>query len=100
LWTLQLTTGLWIVSSLLLLGVLVGSEVLRRKEVSGGRLGISKEEDERVWKRSERLMVSFALALLGTAAGVILLGFYFSVWHGVAGCAAVAYGVYLLVRLL
>jgi hypothetical protein len=93
---LQLTTGVWIVSSLLLLGVLVCSEVLRRREVAGGRLRLSREEDERLWKRSEWLLFSFALALAGTALGVVLLGFYFSPWHAVAGCVAVAAGLFLL----
>ena len=37
------------------------------------------------------------LSLLGTAIGVVLLGFYFSLAHGIAGCVAVAVG-FLLVR--
>src|SRR5262249_28034953 len=82
-WALQLTTALWIVSSLLLLGVLVCSEVLRRREVGGGRMRLSQEEDQRLWLRSEWLLLTFALALLGTAAGVVLLGFFFSLWHGI-----------------
>jgi hypothetical protein len=93
---LQLTTGLWIVSSLLLLGVLVGSELLRRREVGGGRLRPSREEDETLWRRSEWLLGSSALALGGTAVGVVVLGFYFSLWHGLAGCLAVAVGIFLL----
>src|SRR3954471_17168325 len=36
--TLQWTTGLWTASSLLLLGIMVCSEVLRRREVAGGTL--------------------------------------------------------------
>ncbi len=95
-WALQATTGVWIVSSLLLLGVLVGAEVLRRREVGGGRLRLSRQEDERLWKRSEWLLLTFALALAGTALGVVLLGFFFSLWHGVAGCVAVAAGLCLL----
>jgi hypothetical protein len=71
-------------------------DVLRYWEVGGDRLRLSREEDERLWKRSERLLFSFALSLLGTAAGVVVLGFYFSVWHGVAGCVAVAAGFFLL----
>src|SRR5262245_13102490 len=47
--TLQWTTGVWIVSSLLLLSVLVCSEVLRRREVGGGRMRLSREEDQRLW---------------------------------------------------
>ena len=95
-WTLQWTTGVWIVASLLLLGVLVGSETLRRRDVGGGRMRLSREEDQQLWSRSEWLLISFSLALLGTAAGVVLLGFFFSPWHGVAGCVAVAAGFFLL----
>jgi Na+/melibiose symporter-like transporter len=91
-WPLQWTTGVWIVSSLLLLGVLVCSEVLRRREVGGGRMRLSQEEDQRVWRGSEWLLFSFVVALLGTAAGVVLLGFYFSIVHGLAGCLAVVAG--------
>jgi Na+/melibiose symporter-like transporter len=97
-WALQWTSAVWIVSSLLLLGVLVSSEVLRRRDVGGGRMRLSREEDQRLWRRSEWLLLSLSLALLGTAAGVVLLGFYFSVWHGVAGCLAVAAGFFLLWR--
>lgn len=95
-WPVQVTTGLWTVSSLLLLGVMICSEVLRRRDVGGSRLRLTREEDERLWKRSELLLLSFALSLLGTAAGVVVLGFYFSVWHGVAGCIAVAASFFLL----
>jgi hypothetical protein len=93
---LQWTTGVWVMSSLLLLGVLVCSEVLRRRDAGGGRMRLSKKEDDQVWRRSEWLLASFALALLGTAAGVVLLGFFFSIWHGVAGCVAVTAGFFLL----
>lgn len=93
---LQWTTGVWVVSSLLLVGVLVASEVLRRRDAGGGRMRLTRQEDERLWRRSEWLLLSFALSLLGTAAGVVLLGFYFSPWHGVAGCVAVAAGFVLL----
>src|SRR4051812_14556508 len=60
---LQWTSGFWIVSSVLLLGVMICSEVLRRREVGGGRLRLSPQEEERLWRRSEWLLVSFALAL-------------------------------------
>jgi Na+/melibiose symporter-like transporter len=95
-WALRWTTGVWIVSSLLLLGVLVCSETLRRRDVGGGRMRLSREEEHRLWRRSEWLLLSFSLALLGTAVGVVLLGFFFSPWHGVAGCVAVAIGFFLL----
>jgi hypothetical protein len=95
-WTHQWTTAVWVVSSLLLLGVLVCSEFLRRRDVGGGRMRLSRQEDQRLWRQSEWLLLSFSLALLGTAAGVVLLGFFFSLWHGVAGCVAVAAGLLLL----
>jgi hypothetical protein len=94
--TMQWTTGLWVVSSLLLLTVMVSSEVLRRREMGGGQLRFSAEEDDQLWKRSEWLLFGFALALLGTAAGVVLLGFYFSVAHGIAGCVTVLVGFALI----
>jgi hypothetical protein len=97
---LQVTTGLWVVSSLLLLGVLVCSEVLRRREAVRGHLRLSREEEERLWRRSEWLLFAFALALLGTAVGVVLLGFFFSPWHGAAGCVAVAVGLLLLRKMV
>jgi hypothetical protein len=97
-WTLQLTTGVWTVSSLLLLGVLVSAETLRRRDVGGGRMRLARAEDERLWRGSEWLLGTFAVALLGTAVGVVLLGFFFSTWHGVAGCVGLVFGLYLLRR--
>jgi hypothetical protein len=94
--SLQWTKGLWIASSLLLLGVMLCSEVLRRREAGGGRMRPRPEEEERLWRRSEWLLACFALALLGTAAGVVLLGFHFSVIHGLVGCTAVVAGFLLL----
>lgn len=91
---------MWGVSSLLLVGVLVGSEVLRRRDAGGGRMRLTREEDERLWRRSEWLLLSFVRSLLGTAAGVVLLGFYFSPWHGIAGCVAIAAGLFLLWRMV
>ena len=38
-------------------------------------------------------MIVFAFALLGTAIGVVILGFYVSPWLGAAGCAAVVVGL-------
>jgi hypothetical protein len=87
---LNATAACWILGSLLLLAVMIGAEVLRRREVSGGRMHPSRQEDERLWGQTEWLLVSFAIALLCTAAGVVLLGFFFSWWHGcmgLAGCA-------------
>ena len=96
---LQWTTGLWVVSSLLLVGVLIASEVLRRREVGGGRMRMTRQEGEQLWRRSEWLLLTFALALAGTAAGVVLVGAHFSPWHGLAGGAAVVAGLLLLGRM-
>ena len=95
---LQWTIGLWIVSSVLLLGVMIGSELLRRREVRGSRMRLAPQEDERLWRQSERLLLAFALALVGTAAGVIGLGFSFSMLHGIVGCVVVAFGVFLILK--
>jgi len=93
---LQWTNGLWIVSSVWLLAVMVGAETLRRRELRGSRMRLTPQEEERLWKGSERLLLTFALALIGTAAGVICLGFSFSVLHGVLGCIAVGIAFLLL----
>src|SRR4051812_31808967 len=82
------TAGFWTAGSLLLLAVMIGAEVLRRREVSGGRMHPAPQEDERLWRRTEWLLASFATALLCTAAGVVFLGFFFSWLHGVIGLGA------------
>jgi hypothetical protein len=96
---LRWTMSLWIVSSLLLLSVMLCSELLRRREISGNRLQLSAAEDERIWHRSELLLFCFALALLGMAAGVVLLGFAFSLLHGIVGCVAVLFAFVLIWRM-
>jgi hypothetical protein len=96
---LQWTTGLWLVSSLLLLGVMLSSEVLRRREIGGSRLQLSVAEDERIWHQGELLLGCFALALLGMAVGVVLLGFSFSLLLGIVGCVAVIFVFVLLWRM-
>ena len=93
---LYCTSFVWIVSSILLLAAMIGSEVLRRREVRGCRMRLAPQEDEQLWRQSERLLFAFALALLGTALGVILLGFCFSILHGVAGLVAVVLSAVLL----
>jgi hypothetical protein len=93
---LQWTTLAWIISSLLLLGVLVSEEFLRMREVRGGRMGLSREEDQRQWRRSEWLLLTFTLALFVPATGIVLVGFCFSLLHGLAACAAIIVGFLLL----
>src|SRR5947209_4872994 len=41
---LQWTTGLWMVSSVLFLGVMICSELLRRREVRGARVRLTSAE--------------------------------------------------------
>jgi hypothetical protein len=94
--SLRWATGAWITASLLQLGVLVSAEVLRHREVTEGRMRLPREKEDRLWRRGEWLLLSFALALSGTAVGVVLLGCFFSPWHGAVGCAGVAAGFLLL----
>jgi Na+/melibiose symporter-like transporter len=75
---LTFAAGIWALSSLLLLVVLVLSELFRRQEVSESVLTMPAAERERFARRCEFLLTVFACALLGTAAGVLLLGFHFS----------------------
>jgi hypothetical protein len=95
---LLLTSASWIIGSVLLMGVLLGSEALRRQEISGGRMKPHANEDERLGRCSEWLLGAFALALLCVAAGVILLGFWFSHLHGIAACVAVLLAVLVVYR--
>lgn len=87
--TLQLTTGLWIVSSLMLFFVMVAVETVRRRELRGGRMQFSVDESDQFESQIGRLMAAFALALFLIAMGVICLGFYFSPWHGGIGILSV-----------
>src|SRR5262245_36863068 len=82
-------TAAWLIASLLLLGVLLSSEVLRRREITGGRMRPLTAESERLWSSSGWLLVTFFLALVFVAGGVILLAFWFSPLHGIAACMAV-----------
>ncbi len=94
----QFTNGFWIFSSLLLLGVMVGAEFLRRRELRGGRMCLATEDDQRLWQQSERLLAAFTFALALSAAGVISLGFSFSLLHGILGCIAVGVGLFLICK--
>jgi hypothetical protein len=97
-WLSQLTNGMWILSSVLLLGVMIGAEFLRRRELRGSRMCPAPQDDERLWQQSERLLAAFTFALALTAAGVISLGFSFSALHGILGCIAVGVGLFLISR--
>lgn len=96
---LQWTVGLWTFSSLLLLSILVCSEFLRRKDVAGGRIRLKGTEENQLWRRSELLLTTFTVAVAGAAAGVVLLGFHFSIAHGLVASIAVVLGVYSFWRM-
>jgi len=83
----QVATGFWTAASVLLAGVLIGAEVLRRADYHRGRLMATVEDDDRLWARCEWLLWAFAVSLVATAAGVAVLGFFFSNVHGVIACA-------------
>lgn len=94
--SLQFTIGVWVITSLLLLGVLVGSEVLRGKDTGIGRMQFGRKEYHRLWRQSEWLLWIFVFALVGTAGGIVLFGFYFSWWHGGAGLVTLLFIAFVL----
>ena len=89
----------WIVSSLLLLGVLVGAELLRRRERET-RISPQRADEDALWDRAQWLLSTFALSLLPIAAGVVWLGAFFSVWLAVIGGLALLAALFILVRSL
>jgi Na+/melibiose symporter-like transporter len=92
-WLFGLIAGIWLVSSLLLLLVLILAELLRRQEVSETVLHLSHPDREQFARRCERLLTIFALALAGTAVGLLLLGFQFSLLHGLCTLAGLGLAV-------
>ena len=95
----RITAGCWVVSSMMLLVVLVLTEIVRQRERNVGQLRISAGDEERIWKRCEILLYMFTLALVGTAVGVILLAFHFSVVHGVMGIVSVILSILVIIWL-
>jgi hypothetical protein len=77
--------GLWLFSSLVLLGVLVMAELLRRQEWTDTVIAVSIAERDRFAHRCEWLLTAFTIALGFVALGVVLLGFQLSLWHGIVG---------------
>lgn len=99
LWLL-LAIGCWLFSSLVLLAVLVLSELLRRRELGEDVLDLS-DDDLRAYERHcERLLTSFSIALGITAAGVVLLGFHFSILHGLVALLAILIALIIVYQTL
>jgi dolichyl-phosphate-mannose--protein O-mannosyl transferase len=89
----------WIIAALLLLGVIVGAELLRRRDLSS-HIAPERQEEEDLWNRVKWLLTAFALSLIPFAAGVVWIGFFFSLLMGCIGVAAVVFALFVLWRLL
>jgi hypothetical protein len=92
--------GFWLGSSVLLLVVLVATEFTRRRECGVSRIRIPSQEVGQLGRRCVFLLWTFTLALVGIAAGVVLIGFHFSALHGVLVSIAAGIGLLILIRCL
>jgi hypothetical protein len=99
LWLL-IAIGCWLFSSLVLLAVLVLSELLRRQEFGDDVLDLPDAALGAYERRCDRLLSWFSIALAITAAGVVLLGLHFTLWHGLVALAAIAIAFYLIYQTL
>jgi hypothetical protein len=97
---LLIAVGCWLFSSLVLLAVLVLSELLRRQEVADAVLAVPNDKLRPYERRCEYLLTWFSVALVVTAAGVVLLGVHFSLWHGVVALLAVFVALFIVYRTL
>ena len=89
--------GLWMTGSILLLAILLISEGLRRKDLDEGHMVPESKEMARLQRRCEILMTCFLLALVCLGAGLVVLGFHFSNYHGI-GASALILTASLLVK--
>ena len=96
----QWAFAVWIVGSVLLLVVMVLAKAIRRREIGLGNILVPRKEADRAWRRCERLLLTFGVALTTIAAGVVLFGFLFSMLHGFLGILASGVGVFLIYRTL
>jgi hypothetical protein len=99
LWLL-FAVGCWLFSSLVLLAVLVLSELLRRQEVADAVLDLPDDKLRDYARRCEHLLTWFSVALVITAAGVVLLGVHFSLWHGLVSLLAIFAALFIVYRSL
>lgn len=90
----------WLFSTMLLLFVLVVAEFIRRRDLGVRRIDIPREEDEGIWRRCVPLLWGVTVALAGIAAGVVLLGFHFSLDQGIVACVAAGLGFLIVLRSL
>lgn len=97
---LLIAVGCWLFSSLVLLAVLVLSELLRRREVADAVLDLPDDKLHDYQRRCEHLLTWFSLALVITAIGVVLLGFHFSLWHGLVAMLAILAALFIIYRSL
>jgi hypothetical protein len=92
---LLVAIGCWLFSSLVLLAVLVLSELLRRQEVADAVFDLPDDILRDYARRCEHLLTWFSVALVVTAAGVVLLGVHFSLWHGLVALVGIAIALYI-----
>ncbi len=95
---LQAALFCWIGSGLLILLVLVMAEFLRSREQSERVINATADETEQLERSCEKLLNVFAFALLATAGGIVILGFYFSWIHGLVGVVVALVGVGLALK--
>ncbi|MBY0229488.1 MAG: zinc ribbon domain-containing protein [Gemmataceae bacterium] len=96
----HVSVGLLVGSSLLLLAVIVGAELLRRQEPAQGAMRPNPKREERARAVTGWLLLAFCLGLASAAASVVLLGFFFHLAHGIVGSVVAALAVFLLSRCL
>jgi hypothetical protein len=99
LWLL-IAVGCWLFSSLVLLAVLVLSELLRRQEVADAVLDLPDDKLRDYARRCEHLLTWFSVALTITAAGVVLLGIHFSLWHGLIAMLGMSIALFIAYQIL
>lgn len=92
---LDISTGCWVVCSILYMLALVGSEILRRTELGVG----FQDRMDNVWKWCDLLFWVISLAVFLTAVGVVILAFHFSPYHGGAALTVTAISLVFLSRM-
>ncbi len=97
---LQIANGMWLFASVLLLAVLVTAEFIRHQEVSDCDLAMTDREKERIQRRCGFLLIAFGSALLLVAIGIVVMGFHFSLIHGLIGGLAVILSFVLIWKLM
>lgn len=94
----HIAAALLIVSSLLLLTVILGAESLRLQDPALGAMRHSERREQRDRSVSHWLLGTFLIALVLSAASIVLLGFFHHVYIGGIGVGVGALCVLLLWR--